>query len=166
VVIIDSKYKTTSKKEVDEEANKRWVNRIESLIESEDCSFVIIHHSPKQEYEELVNRAAGHNVIARWADVIIGIRRVSRTRKDPRRQIEFVSNSGDEPDSIDVEITDTGLEDKSGQVQTKLYEAVTILQEDLNKNPNIKVTKRLRELTKTFPISLRTFWEAWNIIKP
>jgi RecA-family ATPase len=167
VVIVDSKYKTTSKKEIDEEALKRWINRFDTLIEEEGCSVIIIHHSPKQEYEELVNRAAGSSILSRWADVIIGIKRVGRDRKDPRRHIEFVSNSGDEPDPIDVEITDTGLEDKSGQVQQgKVYEAYQLLEEDLKKRPDLKITKRLRELAKASNISLRTFWEAWNLLRP
>ena len=130
------------------------------------CAFVIIHHSPKLEYEELVNRAAGSSIVSRWADVIIGIKRVSRNRKDPRRQLEFVSNSGDEPDSIDVTITDTGLEDKTGQVQNKLWEAILKVQEDLKNNPDVKVTKRLRELQKGSNIGMRTFWEAWDTLNP
>ena len=78
LVIIDSKYRTTSKKEVDEEATKLWTIKIEKLIEDEKCSILVIHHSPKMEYEELVNRAAGSSLMARWADVIIGVKRVNK----------------------------------------------------------------------------------------
>ena len=57
VVILDSRYKTTSREEKDEEATKCWISNIEYLIENTGCTCIVIHHSPKNEYTELVNRA-------------------------------------------------------------------------------------------------------------
>jgi len=166
IVILDAKYRTTSKKEVDEQATSRWINNIDSLIENEGVGFVIIHHSPKHEYEELVNKAAGSSILSRWADVIIGVKRVNtKERKDPRRLLEFVSNYGYEPDPITVKITDKGMEDVSGQVQqNKLYEAYQILEEDLKKNPGTRMTKRIYDLADKHLISARTFWAARELL--
>jgi RecA-family ATPase len=167
VVIIDSKYRTTSKKEIDEQALKNWINNLDRLMEKEGCALVILHHSPKQEYDDLVNRGAGSSILARWVDVIIGVRRVNpKDRKDPRRYIEFVSNAGDEPDTLQVKITDAGMEEIQGPDWGKVADAIDILQKDIEANPDERITPRIRRLVSKKHISERTFWLAWSVCKP
>ena len=163
VIVLDSKYRTTSKKESDEESSKVWIDRIDSVIESRKTGFVVIHHSPKMEYEELVHRTAGSSFLARWADVFVGMSRKTRDRKDRRRTLEFVSNYGDEPDPIDVEITGLGLIDAAPKL--KINEAYTALENELKKGMPEGITRLIKQLAEQTGISEPTFWTVWRTLR-
>ncbi len=172
LVILDSKFRTTAKGDNDEPATIIWTNRINKLIKDCDCAFLILHHVPKTKYKQLVDRAAGTSYLSRWADVIIGMKRADeKDKRNPDRILEFVSNSGYEPDDITVEITDVGIVetiiDPLQLLQTaKVLDAVDLLKNALQKDCKLKPSKTIRELSKLHKISERTFWEAWKYVKP
>ena len=167
VVFIDSKYNTTTYDESNQEATSYWMKNINNIRRETGCAFVILHHVPKSVYFDLVNRPAGSSLLSRWTDVIVGIKRVGNApRRDPRRIIEFVSNSGDEPDDIEVKVTATGLEDMGSHFQeTKTGEAMLILQKDIEANPLVSISARIDNLVEKTDIGNRTFWHAWNTLK-
>ena len=167
IVVLDSKYKTTTKKESDEEATGNWIRNMDIITRDTGASIITIHHSPKQEYEELVNRAAGSSLLSRWADVIVGIKKLTRDKKDPFRVLEFVSNAGHEPDPITVKITDDGFEDVAEELMiSKTVEAIDIISADIKRDSSIHITKRINKLAEITDIKERTYWYAWNIIRP
>lgn len=171
LTIIDSKFHTTMFKESDEEATKRWINSINDLIKSCDTAFLILRHSPKQKYDNLVDRGAGSNFISRWADVIICMSKVNAGFgvRDPSRNLEFISNAGSEPDDMQFKIvTDSqgnmNLEEPV-QVQPRILDAHDYLKDDMNARPNVGITKRIEELSVKHGIGKATFWRAYKLIK-
>lgn len=163
VVVIDSKYMTTLFRETSEYTTKVWLKAIRNLAKETGVAFLIIHHCPKQEYDQLINRAAGHSVLARGVDNLIGISHKTKSTSDKRRKFEFVSNAGYEPEPFTAIITDLGF---VKEPEPQLQEAVTLLVQEIDRIKAGTITQVIQELAKEKNTSEATLWRAWKMVKP
>jgi RecA-family ATPase len=161
VLVLDPKRNCYGGKEKSSEDTLEWCHQIDNLMVKHGLAVLVVHHTTKNEYRDIVNRAAGSNALAGWADIITALRR-------DREQVimETVTRFEEEPPPLRLVLKDGRhrlLPEGEQKVGERWAQAIKVIKERYENLPEgVKVTQMINEVNKETSISLSYLWKAWR----